>query len=319
MQKEDKVKNLGSLKRLHPRKIWPNESQDFTPWLADNIEGLGKVLGLELELVRRESPVGDFSLDILARDIGSKGVAVLENQLERTDHDHLGKLITYAAGNDASFVIWISQELREEHRQALDWMNQRTDEDTSFFGIVLEVLQIDDSLPAYNFKVAVAPNEWRRTIKSGPKTKTTERGEAYRSWFQILIDVLREQHQFTGARKGQPQSWYLFSTGVSGVYYGASFTLGKKFRVEVYLDRPEQAENKELFDYLHDMKGHLQESFGNDLEWERLDDKKGSRIAFYRNGCIVDDDYTLNDIRNWAIQHLLKLREAFQNTLSAYP
>ena len=139
--------NFSELKKVSLNEIWKHEASDFTPWLAENIQELGDALGMDLEIVDREAPVGDFSLDLLAQVEGSSRTVVIENQFKQTNHDHLGKLLTYAGGNDASVVIWVSEKIRDEHRQALEWLNQRTDTETQFFAVVVEILQIDDFKP----------------------------------------------------------------------------------------------------------------------------------------------------------------------------
>src|SRR5258708_2074728 len=203
--------SLGKLQRVDPRAVWKQEAHDFTPWFAENIEMLGEVLGLELEVVHREADVGDFSLDILARDLGRDRLVVIENQLEPTDHSHLGQLITYAAGLEASVVIWVSREFREEHRQALDWLNRGDGATTEYFGVVIELLQVDESKPAVNFRLVASPNNWSRESKRSPGIdEVSGKRSSYQEFFQLLIDELREKHRFTNAKAGQPQNWYSF-------------------------------------------------------------------------------------------------------------
>ncbi len=302
------IQEFGVLNKVDLREIWPAEARDFTPWLAGHIGELGEALGMDLELLQREAPVGGFSLDLLARDLGRDRLVVIENQLAATDHDHLGKLLTYAAGHSAGAVVWIAKELREEHRQALDWLNQRTDRETDFFGVVVEVLRIDKSKPAYNFRLVTFPNEWR---KGGGAGGISPRAEAYRAFFQDLIDRLREEHRFTGARAGQPQNWYSFASGFSGISYGMSFAMNRRAKTEVYIDIGNAEENKSLFEGLMRSKQELEKEFGEALEWEPLDEKKACRVALYRAGSIEDDPRTRDDIRDWAIDRLLKFKSVF--------
>lgn len=303
---------LGHLTNMELRDFWPKEASDFSPWLAKNLSMLGNVLGLELELTTHEAPVGEFSLDILARDLGRDRPVIIENQLEQTDHDHLGKLLTYAAGYDAAVIIWIAKEIREEHRQALDWLNQRTGSNTDFFGVVVELLKINDSPPACNFKLVAFPNEWRkRKISNSGIAKTSKRQEAYREFFQELIDQLREQHKFTGARIGQPQNWYAFSSGISGILYSFSFAQEGRARVEIYIDRGDLEQNKIFYDELEKNKTEIEREFSEDLDWEPLSSKRACRIALYRPGRIDDDSQSLEEIKNWAIDSLLKFKKVF--------
>ncbi len=300
---------FGVLKRVDLRQLWPHEALDFTPWLAENLDDLGDVLGMDLELQLQEAPVGPFSLDLLVHDLGRERTVIIENQIEPTDHDHLGKLLTYAAGHDAAAVVWIASEFRDEHRQALDWLNQRTDATTEFFGIVVEALQIDTSRPACNFRLVAFPNDWRKTNMATNASKPSPKGEAYQAFFQELIDQLRTKHHFTKARKGQPQSWYVFSSGVRGIVYGISFAQGGRVRAEAYIDREDRPWNKWMFDALHEQREGIETEFGELLEWERLDSKRACRIATYRPGSINDSPQALDEIRGWTIDRLLRFKK----------
>lgn len=301
---------LGILKRLDVRGIWPNEAKHFTPWLAQNLTALGEILGMDLELQSQEAPVGDFSLDVLVRDLGRDRLIVIENQLESTDHDHLGKLLTYAVGHDAGAMVWIAKEFRDEHRQALDWLNQHTDGNIEFYAVVVEVVQIDNSRPACSFKLVAFPNEWRKSaIASKEGGAPSERREAYRSFFQDLLDELREKHRFTGARVSQPQNWYSFATGMSGITYAFSFAHQERVRAETYIDRGDAAQNKGIFDKLLVSREDVEKQFGEPLQWERLEDRRASRIAVYRAGSIESDSQSLQEIKAWAIEKLLQFKK----------
>ena len=302
---------FGKIKKLNLRDIWPNERKDFSPWLADNIGALGEALGMELELKDTEAAVGDFSLDLLAKDLGSGHTVVIENQLSQTDHDHLGKLLTYASGFNASTVVWIADVIRDEHKQTLEWLNQRTDEETQFFGVVVEVIKIDDSSPAYDFKPVVSPSEWQKSKKRQISGAVSARGAAYRNYFQSLIDELREKHKFTNAKIGQPQSWYTFSSGIRKIPFSANFAQGGKVRTEIYVDVGDGVKNKALFDWLYKQKDEIHSRFGQELEWERLDDKRASRIAVYRDGSILSSEEELMNIKSWHIDNLLRFKKVF--------
>lgn len=313
------MERLGVLRRLDPREVWPNEAHDFTPWLAAHLELLGATLGIELELIATESPVGKFSADILARDLGTGRTVVIENQLEPTDHSHLGQLITYAAGLDASVIIWVCRELREEHRQALDWLNRGHGAGTDFFGVVLELLQIDGSAPAVNFRPVASPNDWSRSSAASARGSAapSSRQQRYQLFFQELIDELREVHRFTNARAGQPQGWYSFSAGARGFSYGASFAQGGRVRAEVYVDGGDAEVNHAMFALLLADREALESAFGEPLEWEALEGKRACRITIYRTGSIEDADEDLEVYRAWLIARLLRFKKVFGARLKA--
>jgi hypothetical protein len=152
--------DLGRLECVDPRLVWIHEAHDFTPWLLENGDRLAEALGIDLELEAAEHAVGGYSLDLVGRDLTNDAVLIVENQLDTTDHSHLGQVLTYAAGTAASTIVWIATAFREEHRQALDWLNENTSEDTHFFGIELQVVKIGDSLRAPLFNVVAEPNDW---------------------------------------------------------------------------------------------------------------------------------------------------------------
>ncbi len=309
--------DFGNIKKINVREIWQHEAQDFTPWLAKNLEKLGESVGMDLEMIEQEASVGSFSLDILAKDLSTGHNVIIENQFGDTDHDHLGKMLTYAAGFDASKVIWISENVRDEHRQTIEWLNQRTDTDTQFFAIEIEVFKIDDSKPAYNFKPVVFPNEWRKSKKQSSSESSSAKGEAYREYFQELIDELREKHSFTKAKVAFPQNWYSFPSGISGISYGTSLAQGGRVRAELYIDLGDSDKNKKLFDWLFEQKQTIESEFGETLNWERLEDRRASRIAIYREGSI-DEIEKLKEIQAWAIQELLKFRKTFSSRLKTH-
>ena len=305
---------LSEIKSVNLREAWPNEASDFTPWLAENISSLGAALGLELEVQQREAAVGGYSLDILATDLNGSRPVIIENQLETTDHNHLGKLLTYAAGFDANVVVWLTRDFRNEHRQALDWLNQRTGGETLFFGVVVELWKIDGSNPAPHFNLAVTPNDWRNESTLSVTTPSggavSELGERYRSFFQQLLDTLRDQHGFTRARKGQPQNWHNFASGYSGLTYGANFNRDDQARVEVYIDGGDAEKNIAMLESLQS-ESDIESSLGYALDWQRLEGRRACRIAATRSGSIRDDDDTLAEIHVWMVQELLNFKKVF--------
>lgn len=184
--------------------------------------------------------------------------------------------------------------------------------------MVIEILQIDESKPAFNFNPIVFPNEWQKSSKKPGTGEMSAKMEAYQKYFQELIDELREKHKFSNARKGQPQSWYSFASGYSGITYGMSFALGDRVRVDLYIDQGDEEKNKALFDLIYQDRENIESQFGEKLEWERLDEKRACRIAIYRDGSIEDDPEKLKEIREWSIQKLLKLKDVFHANLKKY-
>ena len=313
------MQELGKLEKVPVRDVWEHEAHDFTPWLAENLSELGEALGLDLDDVQyeEEASVGSYSVDILVRGVEGDRPVIIENQLEKTNHDHLGKLLTYAAGYNAGVIVWIAGEFTDEHRAAVDWLNQETREGVDFFGVIVEAWKIGSSQVAPHFTVVANPNAWSNRDKLGMSTNSTsERQERQRAFFQKLVDTMREEHEFTKLKKAGGKSWVTFPSGTSGVVFAAAFGRRGVARVELYLDS-ETDWNKSIFDQLSLSETEIHSEFESGLNWERMDSKKACRISITREGSIDDDDDALEDLRNWMENHLLKFKQVFQSRLKA--
>ena len=303
------IKELGKIEKVAIRDIWPSEPQNFTPWLIENesMALLSEALGLDLENPQREAPVGRFSLDVRAREAGTRRPVVIENQFGQADHKHLGQLLTYAAGYDAKVVVWIAERFHDEHRAALDLLNSRTETDTQFFGVRIEAWKIDGSRPAPRFDVVAAPNSWT-------KNASTLRGKQYMGFFQPLVDTLRDDHKFTTRTNATGNSAESFSASHSGLSYKSSFIAprGSRHRVELFIERGDKVLNEETFDKLHEQKQDIKSTLGesHNWDWQRETEGRACRISIIMDGGI-DDEGKHDDIRKWMVDHLLKFREVF--------
>lgn len=303
---------LGSLENVGIKKLWKKEANDFTPWLAENIDKLGSVLGKDLEVIQTEFPVGPFSADIVANDLGSSRKVVIENQYGTSDHRHLGQILLYCAGIKASCVVWIAESFKDEHRQAIEWLNNNTINEIEFFAIGIEVIRIDESRPVLLFKIIESPSKNINSTMSKSSLGLTDTQESYQKYFQSLIDVLREKYNFTNAKVGQPQNWYSFASEQSKIFkYNVTFAAKDLVRSEIYIDTRPQSKNKKIFDALYDQKDVIEKEFGSELIWERLDENIACRISTGMEGAINVDTDELERIKAWHIESLLKLKEVF--------
>lgn len=302
---------FGEINSVDLRDIWPGEATHFTPWLADHINFLADKLGMDLQLESTEVSAGNFSADIVARDLSSNKLVVVENQFGTTDHRHLGQLITYSSVLGAGVVVWIAEKIRSEHKTAIDFLNHNIRDSLQIFAIEVSVVRIDDSKPAFILNVVSRPPESSVVLNENTQ-QSSETREKYRLYFQGLIDELREVHKFTNARMGQPQNWYTFSSDNSRVFkYSTAFAQRGRVRVEVYLDCGDKDGNERAFDWLYQHKSEIEGAFGESLVWERLDTKQACRIATYRDGDIDADSESLAEIKEWVIKNLLKMKAVF--------
>lgn len=301
--------DLGKIIELPLRTVWEGEATHFTPWLADNLEVLSEKLGMELELEGRETSVGDFSADIVAVDVATNRRVIIENQYGGTDHRHLGQILTYSSGLSANVVVWIAESIRPEHKTAIDFLNLNLKESLQIYAVEARLIRIDDSKPAFSLNLVCLPVE-ANTPAVVASAEVSETREKYRAYYQSLIDTLRERHQFTNARVGQPQNWYTFSSDKSRIYkYSTTLAQGGKVRVEIYIDAQDKTFNKAIFDALLQRKQDVEQAYGVPLAWERLDARRACRVAIYRDGDIEADSDALEDIKSWVVTNLLHMRK----------
>lgn len=303
--------NLGKLNYIENlRGIWNNEASDFTPWLAENIDILGEALGIDIELISTEYGVGNFSLDIYAKEAGTDNYIAIENQLEPTNHSHLGQAITYASGIEAKTIIWICKKVREEHREAIDWLNSISDEEHQFFVLEIQLIQIDDSNPAPLFKIIASPNNWSKEQKTKKfeNESISERRKYYKEFFTNLLDKIHLlMPNFTNSRSVSYDSWKTFGSGNSAFAYSVAFRANHRYSCELYIDHRNKEKNKSCFDMLYQHKEDIEKEIGS-LSWERLDNRKACRIAVYV------DETTEDELITWSIENL----KAFKNVFSKY-
>lgn len=307
-------KGLGRLRRVaDARSVWASESGDFTPWLAENIDVLADELGMSLTVVDQEVNVGSFRLDIHAKDSNDRSV-IIENQLERTDHSHLGQCIVYASGLEASTVIWVAGEFREEFRSALDWLNENTGNDIGFFGVEVGVVQIEEGPPAPVFDVVSRPNDWQKTVKTSSTPRPgSSINEARQDMFREIISAANAQRSGISVPKPQPANWIGFSFGPFG-WWGLTATKDRRLRIEAYIDTYDKAVNKTLFDRFANEAEQWEARVGFPLDWERLDDIRSSRISVSRP-LDLDDPDNRAQVRAWAIPALIAMFDALNTEL----
>jgi hypothetical protein len=306
---------LSKVQNVALRELWPGEATHFTPWLSQNLDVLADKLGMDLEFESTETSAGDFSADIIARDLSTNKLVVIENQFGSTDHRHLGQLITYSSVLGAGIVVWIAETIRSEHKAAIDFLNQNLREGLQLFAVEASAIRIDESKPAFLLTVVSRPTEAPVVVAEGGQ-QISETREKYRAYFQELIDELRQAHKFTNARTGQAQNWYTFSSENSRLFtYSTSFAKGDRVRAEVYLDCGDKTKNEQLFDNLFQNKDEIEKAFGSPLTWERLDSRRACRIAIYRDGDIDADSETLAAIKKWVIENLLRFKAIFPSLI----
>lgn len=298
---------LGKITKIDLRDVWKHEASDFTNWLAkeENFQQLADEIGLEMQVLKTEANVGSFFADILAEEISTGKKIIIENQLEITNHDHLGKLITYASGLEAHFIIWIFREIRDEHRRAIDWLNEIADEDLNIFAIRMELWKISDSLPAPKFNIICSPNNWAKAFKkSTASAELTGNNLIQLDFWKNFSDYLTNtKTPFTGG-KGRPQPWYSLRIGNSKIHLELTISVQYNFiRTELYIP-----DNKELYNKLFENKTEIENDFGYSLDWrEDMENARASRIQFKREDIDIKRKENHEEANKWLLKHSIDL------------
>ena len=300
----------GRLKSVPLREAWENEATEFTPWLAqeEHIKILGEELGLVLEVEAQERHVGPFRADILCKNTDDRDSLVLiENQLERTDHTHLGQLMTYASGLDAVAIIWIAKQFTEEHRATLDWLNEITDERFNFFGVELQLFRIGNSPVAPHFRVVSKPNNWSRSIGLIDRQLTPTKQMQLRFW-----TALKEHAENCGTslrfQSPRPQNWTVLGIGRANFWIEATVKLSAgEVSAGVVLQTPA---TKADFRQLLSQKDAIEAEAGEPFVWREMPEKMQSRIELRRKA-IPNDDSTWPETFGWFIAKLELIHRVF--------
>jgi hypothetical protein len=306
---------LSRLTELDPRQVWAHEAHDFTPWLLANADALETALGIEVELSSSEYAVGGFAVDLIGRDLTNDCVLIVENQLGNTDHGHLGQLVTYAAGTEARTVVWMATSLREEHRQALDFLNDIGGGGVRFFGVEIAVVRIDSSPPAPLFSLRAQPNDWHAVTSAAARSSSQEagRGPLYRRFWTKFLDRLSAEHpDWSRARKPPTANWFSIPWPYKGgPFYSFVFTLEHRIRVELYIDYGDPDRNEELFNALSSRRDEIERTFGSELSWEALPERRACRIATYGVGDVTEED-EFDSYIDWFFEAGVRLRNAIE-------
>ncbi|MBE6312855.1 MAG: DUF4268 domain-containing protein [Bacteroidales bacterium] len=302
---------LGKLEEIDIRKVWAHEQYDFSDWLSkeDNIQQLGNTLNLSLTDVETEKFVGSYRCDIICKDeITGKNV-LIENQLEPTNHDHLGKIITYASGLDASVIIWIVESAKEEHSSAIEWLNKHTDDDVSFFLIEVHAYTIEGSKPAPYFKIIQQPNDFVKQVKN--ITKNAELNDSQNSRLEFwnrFNDVLEKNGKPFNKRKATTDHWYSVAVGSSQCHISIDL-VNREHKIRISMWIPD---NKSLYDTFYSNKDSIEKEIGHSINWDKLDDKKAAYAYTFIEGLDFNKQDNYDALMNSVINEVLLFRKAFK-------
>ena len=305
---------LSRITKVNPREVWKHEALDFTQWLAkeENIAVLCDELEINLDNIKPEAAAGRYNVDIVADDIDTKRKVIIENQLESTDHKHLGQILTYASAYDASVIIWVVTDYTEEHRQAIDWFNRNISENISFFLVQIEVYKIGNSDPAPKFNIICEPNNWGKTVKSSGTGDAVSATKLLQMefWEGLKSNASEKGTRVSFNHTPQPKHWFNISIGTSRCHIALTINTQKGYvGCEVYIRN-----DKALFDTFYKNKDQIESVIGSELEWMELPDATASRILLTKKGN-PKDRKQWDDYYNWCVVTVEKFSQAFKTYL----
>lgn len=300
---------IKKLQYVNVRNIWEREAADFTRWLAQNLDYLSDILGFGLNNPQVERQVGSFNIDIYCEDDHGNPV-IIENQLEKTDHTHLGQIITYLVGAAAKTVIWISPDPRPEHQAAIEWLNEITPLDMKWYLFKLEAIRVGDSPVSPLFTKVVGPSVEVKVLGS-EKKELAERHQKRLEFWGLLLPVLNQKTNLFKNVSPSPDNWLSAGSGVGGIYYQIIIRMNNA-ALRLVLNRGDSAQNKSLFDQLHNNKEDIEQAFGEKITWRRMDDNISSRIQYEINDVGLKDSSNWNTAFNIIADKLVKWEKTFQ-------
>lgn len=309
------MRKLHTLEKVNLREIWKHEAHNFTQWLAleDNISLLLDEIGVTAENIITEDNAGKFNVDITADEVSTGKKIVIENQLEKTDHSHLGQLLTYASSFDACIIVWVVAEVREEHKRAIEWFNEHMNDEISFFLVRTEVYKIGNSEPAVKFNVVVEPNTWSKILrmKGTADKRITETRINHLSFWEGFKDFAAKSNtKLRVTRTPRSQHWYDISIGKSGVNLSLTRnTRDQNVGAEIWIGN-----SQKIFDKLHDNKDVFESLIGSEVLWNELENKKASRVRCV-HPCDPDDSNKHDEYYQWLIDTSEKLEKAFKKII----
>jgi hypothetical protein len=308
---------LGKLIKVDLREEWKHEAHDFTVWLSqsENIALLSEEIGIEIQVIKIEANVGSFAVDILAEESGTGKKIIIENQLEITDHDHLGKLITYASGLEANYIIWIFKEIREEHKNAIDWLNEISNGQIGFFAIQMELWQIGNSDRAPKFNIVVSPNNWAKAVRDSQFNNTLSENNLFQiDFWNGFSNYLKKYNSILKTKKALPQHWYDCSIGNSQAHLSFIVSVKNNFlRIDFYIDN-----NKQLYHNLFNKKEEIEKKLGFSMDWQELPDAKASRIALRKDVINIKDETQFEEFYRWYMENGELILKTFQEYLNKF-